>query len=49
MGIKNISEFQRLEKNIRNSFIKELKATKGISIRQISRITGIPKGIVERS
>ncbi|MDY0234545.1 MAG: transposase [Gudongella sp.] len=49
MGIRNISEFQKLEKNIRNSFIKELKMTKGISIRQISRITGISKGIIERS
>lgn len=49
MGIKNISEFQKLEKNRRNSYIKELKMTKGISIRQISRITGISKGIIERS
>ncbi|WP_422487187.1 transposase [Gudongella sp. DL1XJH-153] len=49
MGIRNISELQKLEKNRRNSFIKELKMTKGISIRQISRITGISKGIVERS
>lgn len=49
MGINNISEFQKLEKNTRNSFIKELKMTKGISIRQISRITGISKGIIERT
>ena len=48
MGIANISEFQKLEKTIRNNLIKELKMTKGISIRQISRITGISKGIVER-
>lgn len=48
MGIKNISEFQRLDKNRRNSLIKELKMTKGISIRQISRITGISKNIIER-
>lgn len=49
MGIKNISEFQRLEKDRRNSLIKELKMTKGISIRQLSRITGISKNIIERS
>ena len=48
MGINNISEFQRLYKNRRNSLIKELKMTKGIGKRQLSRITGIPKGIVER-
>ncbi len=49
MGIKNISELQKLEKDRRNSYIKELKMTKGISIRQISRITGISKGIIERT
>ena len=49
MGVKSISEFQKLEKSARNSYIKELKMTKGISIRQISRITGVSKGIVERS
>lgn len=49
MGVKNISEFQKLEKTKRNNLIKELKMTKGISIRQISRITGISKGIIERS
>lgn len=48
MGIANIIEFQKLEKTIRNNLIKELKMTKGISIRQISRITGTSKGIVER-
>lgn len=48
MGIKNMSEFQKLEKSLRNKIIKELKMTKGISIRQISRITGISKGIIER-
>lgn len=49
MGIKNISELQKLEKDRRNSLIKELKMTKGISIRQLSRITGISKSIIERS
>jgi REP element-mobilizing transposase RayT len=49
MGIKNISEFQRLDIDRRNTLIKELKMTKGISIRQLSRITGISKSIIERS
>ncbi|NMA49588.1 MAG: transposase [Tissierellia bacterium] len=46
MGISNISEFQKLEKNIRDKFLKELKKTKGISLRQLSRITGISKSVI---
>lgn len=49
MGIKNISELQKLDKSRRNSCIRALKMTKGISIRQISRVTGISRGIIERS
>lgn len=49
MGIKSMSELQKLEKNKRNAIIKKLKMTKGISIRQLSRVTGISKGIIERS
>ena len=48
MGIRNISELQKAEKNRRNSCIKTLKKTKGISLRQISRVTGISKSIIER-
>ena len=43
----NISEFQSLETNLRNKCIKKLKG-KGLSIRQMSRLTGISKGIIER-
>ena len=42
----NISEFQTLDKSKRNLFIKKLYSS-GISIRQISRLTGISKKIVE--
>jgi putative transposase len=44
---KNASEFQLLEIKVRNSCIKKLR-NEGLSIRQISRLTGISKGIVER-
>lgn len=45
---KNVSEFQCLEINNRNKYIEELKK-EGLSIRQISKLTGISKGIVERN
>ncbi|HHW00216.1 MAG TPA: transposase [Clostridiaceae bacterium] len=44
---KNASEFQLLEIKERNSYIRKLRK-EGLSIRQISRLTGISKGIVER-
>lgn len=44
---KNASEFQQLEVKVRNNCIVKLKK-EGLSIRQISRLTGVSKGIVER-
>ena len=43
----NVTEFQELPQEKRDKLIKKLKE-KGLSIRQISRLTGISKGIVER-
>lgn len=45
---KNISEFQLLDRNIRNMCIRKIHQ-KGVSIRQISRLTGLSKKIVERN
>lgn len=42
------TEFQALEISKRNAYISLLHK-KGISIRQLNRLTGIPKGIIERS
>jgi len=42
------SEFQQLDSSRQREFLKAFKE-KGLSIRQISRLTGISKGIVERS
>jgi len=47
-GAESITEFLSLSVLDRNVFIKELKE-RGLSIRQISRVTGVSKGIVERS
>jgi len=44
---ENISQIQQMNIKNRNSLIKKLKV-KGISIRQINRLTGISKGIIER-
>lgn len=44
---ESATEFQTLDPNDRDKYIRKLK-NKGLSIRQISRLTGISKGIVER-
>ena len=44
----NITEFQRLDTKKRDKLISEFKK-RGISIRQISRLTGTSKGIVEKT
>ena len=44
---KSSAEFQGLDAKIRDGYIKKLKEN-GLSIRQISRLTGVSKGIVER-
>ena len=46
-GCDNISEFQQLKSEDNRKYIRQLKDA-GISIRQINRLTGISKGIVER-
>ena len=43
----SISDFQGLPKEKRDKLLKVLRS-QGLSIRQINRLTGIPKGIVER-
>ena len=43
----NAVQFQLLENKLRDRYIKELKAS-GLSIRQISRLTGVSFGIVRK-
>jgi len=47
-GTENTTDFLNLSIIDRNIFIKELKE-RGLSIRQISRVTGVSKGIVEKN
>lgn len=44
----NTTEFQALEIKYRNQYIKKLKE-EGLSIRQISRLTGVSFGIVRKA
>lgn len=48
LGIQTVTQLQRLDKTKRNEVIKTLKKIEGISIRQISRITGISKSVISR-
>ena len=48
LGIVNINEVQGLYKLDRNEMLKKVKTTRGVSIRQLSRITGISKSIIEK-
>ncbi len=47
-GCESVAEFQRLEVKKRDKWLAAFKK-RGLSIRQISRLTGISKGIVERT
>ena len=41
-------EIQKFEINQRNSCLKELRYTYGLSIRQIERLTGVGRGVVQK-
>lgn len=47
IDVKNINEIQSFEKAKRDNIIKNLKLIDGLSIRQLARITGITKRIIE--
>ena len=46
-GCKSAAEFQVLEHELQNKYIKQLRKH-GLSIQQISRLTGNSKGLIER-
>ena len=43
----NVSEFQKLCQSNQRVFIKKIRGV-GVSIRQLSRLTGVSKGVIER-
>ncbi|MDQ0215903.1 REP element-mobilizing transposase RayT [Oikeobacillus pervagus] len=48
-GITNNSELQQMEKDKRDAVLVKLKKLKGVTIRQLSRITGISKSVIHRA
>ncbi|MTI80455.1 MAG: transposase [Firmicutes bacterium] len=49
LGIESISELQHLEKSKRDFILRKLKRIDGVSLRQLSRLTGISKSVIHRS
>ncbi|WP_010676999.1 transposase [Bacillus timonensis] len=48
MGIPSSSVLQKMKREERDAVLLQLKETTGVSIRQISRITGISKSVIHR-
>lgn len=48
LGIVNPREMGQLDKSKRDEIIKKLKSINGITIRQLSRMTGISKSVIDR-
>ncbi|SFD86608.1 REP element-mobilizing transposase RayT [Lentibacillus persicus] len=47
-GVTNTSALQRLEIKERNAILLELKEMEGVSVRQLSRLTGISRSVIGR-
>lgn len=48
LGITDPKELRQLEKSKRDVIIKKTKLLKGVTIRQLSRMTGISKSVIDR-
>ncbi|MDU4961987.1 MAG: hypothetical protein E6X17_15135 [Sporomusaceae bacterium] len=48
LGISGGSVLQRMEKGEREIIIRKMKAMQDVSIRQLARITGISKSVIDR-
>lgn len=49
LGVANISQLQQLKKEQRNGIIHKIKEIEGITIRQLARMTGISKSVIDRA
>ncbi|OAS87805.1 MULTISPECIES: helix-turn-helix domain-containing protein [Metabacillus] len=49
LGIENISMLQKMEKGDRDRTLAILKELEGVTIRQLSRVTGISKSVIQRA
>jgi DNA-directed RNA polymerase specialized sigma24 family protein len=48
LGISSNSALQKLEEEERDAVIRKMKAMQDVSIRQLARITGISKSVIDR-
>ncbi len=48
MGIASISQLQQLPKEQRDEILRKMKEMEGITIRQLARMTGISKSVIDR-
>ncbi|SMD00535.1 transposase [Sporomusa malonica] len=49
LGIVGINELQSLERGQRDDALRKMKKIKGATIRQLARLTGIPKSVIDRT
>lgn len=48
LGIENKSSLQQMDRDKRNTILAKLKKIEGTSLRQLARITGISKSVIQR-
>lgn len=48
LGINSVSDLQQLEKRARDEIINKVKQMDNVTIRQLARITGISKSVIDR-
>lgn len=48
LGLPNISQLQQLDKQNRDAVLSRLKKMEGVTVRQLARITGISKSVIQR-
>ncbi|RWZ51331.1 transposase [Halobacillus fulvus] len=48
MGIPSVHSFHKMERDERNGILAQIKSIDRISIRQLSRITGVSKSVIDR-
>ncbi|MRG84988.1 transposase [Salinibacillus xinjiangensis] len=48
LGVFNTSSLQKMDKESRNAILTRLKTLNGVSIRQLARITGVSKSVIQR-
>ena len=49
LGVTSISQLQQMDRVDRDAIIRELKKLRGVSIRQLARVTGISRSVIDRA